>query len=206
MKIIHTLSTCKYLLVSNNHVLNQYVSFSNSYPLMWSWQKEKLQRYYHHLMYIINFSLRSLRSSFFEERHSHHYYFLKYSPHTFHELSSPRTLRNVLSNSMLEQRDVQVSQSWQGREEKLKLRLSRGIPRRFRSSLRILTTLSPNLEISLRSNASLVTQSRTPWKHTCRPRTSVGIGVVAGPIFRIPRDRQFVTRYFAERSRPITTG
>lgn len=52
-------------------------------------------------------------------------------------------------------RDVQVSQSWQGREEKLKLRLSWGIPRRFRPSLRILTTPSPNLEISLRSNASL---------------------------------------------------
>lgn len=107
-------------------------------------------------MYIINFSLRSLRSSFFEERHSHHYYFLKYSPHTFHELSSPRTLRNVLSNSMLEQRDVQVSQSWQGREEKLKLRLSRGIPRRFRPSLRILTTPSPNLEIYLASIQCIV--------------------------------------------------
>lgn len=57
---------------------------------------------------------------------------------------------------MLEQRDVQVSQSWQGREEKLKLRLSRGIPRRFRPSLRILTTSSPNLEIYLASIQCIV--------------------------------------------------
>lgn len=46
-------------------------------------------------MYIIKFSFLKI----FEKRHSRHYYFLEYSPHIFHELSSPRTLRNVLSNS-----------------------------------------------------------------------------------------------------------
>lgn len=97
-------------------------------------------------MYIIKFSFLKI----FEKRHSRHYYFLEYSPHIFHELSSPEPFE-MFSRI----RDVQVSQSWQGREEKLKLRLSWGIPRRFRPSLRILTTPSPNLEISLRSNASL---------------------------------------------------
>lgn len=67
-------------------------------------------------------------------------------------------------------------------EERLKLRFSRGIPRRFRPSLRILTTPRD------RSNASSnVTQSRTPWKRTNQLWT--------GRIFRIPRDPRFVTRY-----------
>lgn len=64
---------------------------------------------------------------------------------------------------MLEQRDVQVSQSWQGREEKLKLHLSRGIPRRFRPSLRILTTPRTQLGDSrFDPMRRWVTQSRTP--------------------------------------------
>lgn len=94
---------------------------------------------------------------------------------------------------MLEQRDVQVSQSWQGREEKLKLHLSRGIPRRFRPSLRILTT--PNLETLASTQCVVGLRNREHPENALVVREPI-----PACIFRIPRDRQYVTRYFAERS------